>query len=246
MSQSKSIGEQNYEQFARRYAEYAKTKPHNALYERPATLSLLPDVAGKRVLDVGCGPGIYAEWLVNHGAEVVAFDVMPEFVGLTRQRVGDRATVLRADLNQPLAFAADASFDLVLCPLVFDYFPDLRPLYNEFYRVLKPGGALVFSCGHPFGDWLLVHERLKQGEDYFNVELFEMPWTGFGDPAPIMKGYRRPLQELINPMLAAGFILDRLLEPQPVPAFQQADPERYDRLMRQPGFICVRAYKHET
>ncbi|MBZ0289063.1 MAG: methyltransferase domain-containing protein, partial [Anaerolineae bacterium] len=78
MTDSKSLGEQNYAPFAHRYAQYAETKPHNAYYDRPATLSLLPDVAGKRVLDAGCGPGIYAEWLVDHGAQVVAFDVTPD------------------------------------------------------------------------------------------------------------------------------------------------------------------------
>ncbi len=242
---AKSLGEQNYEQFARRYAELAETKPYNALYDRPATLSLLPEVAGRRVLDAGCGPGIYAEWLVNHGAEVVAFDVTPDFVDITRRRLGDRATVLQADLNQPLTFAGDAAFDVVLCPLVFDYFPDLRPIYAEFFRVLKPGGLLVFSCGHPLGDWLLV-ERHGLGESYFNIERYEMEWTGFGPPYPRIVAYRRPLQALINPLLEAGFQLDKLLEPQPTEAFREADPEHYERLIRQPGFICVRARKNQA
>lgn len=54
-----------YDALAEAYAARADTKPHNAYYERPATLSLLPDVVGKRVLDAGCGPGIYTEWLVR-------------------------------------------------------------------------------------------------------------------------------------------------------------------------------------
>ncbi len=57
-----------YEKLAHAYAEMIDTKPHNAYLERPTTLSLLPDVEGKRVLDAGCGPGVYAEWLVERGA----------------------------------------------------------------------------------------------------------------------------------------------------------------------------------
>ncbi|MBV8887170.1 MAG: hypothetical protein JO235_24685 [Chroococcidiopsidaceae cyanobacterium CP_BM_RX_35] len=49
----KSLGEQNYEQFAERYAAGVETKAHNAYYERPATLSLLPEVQGLQVLDAG-------------------------------------------------------------------------------------------------------------------------------------------------------------------------------------------------
>ena len=48
---------------------------------------------------------------------------------------------------------------------------------------------------------------------------------------------------MINPLLAAGFILDKLLEPLPTAEFKQADPEDYEKLLRNPGFMCLRALK---
>jgi ubiquinone/menaquinone biosynthesis C-methylase UbiE len=63
--QEKPVALEAYRVLAESYATRVDTKPHNAYYERPATLSLLPDVQGRRVLDVGCGPGVYAEWLVE-------------------------------------------------------------------------------------------------------------------------------------------------------------------------------------
>lgn len=81
------------------YGTLIDTKPHNAYYERPATLSLLPDVRGKRVLDAGCGPGVYAEILLDRGAEVVAFDANERMVRLARERLGDRARIFQADLR---------------------------------------------------------------------------------------------------------------------------------------------------
>jgi hypothetical protein len=45
------------------------------------------------------------------------------------------------------------------------------------------------------------------------------------------------------PLLEAGFVLERLLEPRPVPQFKDHDPADYDKLMRRPGFICIRARK---
>jgi SAM-dependent methyltransferase len=240
---AKSVGERNYEQFARRYAEYALTKAHNAYYDRPAVLSLLPDVNGKRVLDAGCGPGIYAELLLERGAQVVSFDVTPAFVEITKERVGDRATVLRADMQQPLTFAEDNSFDVVVAPLVLDYVENWGPVFAEFYRVLKPGGLFIFSCGHPFGDWLWLNGKRRVEESYFDTHSFTMPWGGFGDPKPVITSFRRPLNAVISPLLEAGFVLDKLLEPLPTEEFKAADPDGYARLMREPGFMCVRGRK---
>lgn len=234
----KPLGQQNYEQFADRYAQSAPTKAHNAFYERPATLSLLPAVKGKHVLDAGCGPGIYTEWLLEHGASVVAVDVTPAFIIITRQRVGERATILQADVSQPLTFADDASFDVVVSPLVLDYIYDWGAVFAEFHRVLKGGGCLVFSCGHPFADF-----RFSPTGDYFALEMTEIEWHGFGDPPPVIRSYRRSLQAILNPLIGAGFRLDHFLEPQPTPEFAEAEPGDYERWLHQPGFLCIRALK---
>src|SRR5262245_64111613 len=106
--QPKPLAFDAYEALASRYAAQVDTKPHNAYYERPATLSLLPKVTGKRVLDAGCGPGWYSEWLIQHGASVVAVDASPRMVELARRRAGKQAEVRQADLNEPLDFLAEA------------------------------------------------------------------------------------------------------------------------------------------
>lgn len=69
-----------YDAFAGAYGSHARTSPYNALYDRPALLGLAGDVAGRRVLDAGCGPGIYAADLVARGAHVTAFDESLEMV----------------------------------------------------------------------------------------------------------------------------------------------------------------------
>ena len=102
------IAQKAYDALAEAYAERIDTKPHNAYYERPATLSLLPEVNGKRILDAGCGPGVYAEWLVLHGADVVAMDANTKMVALAKQRLGEKVPVLEANLESPLDFLAEA------------------------------------------------------------------------------------------------------------------------------------------
>jgi ubiquinone/menaquinone biosynthesis C-methylase UbiE len=57
------------------YDRHNASSAANSYYERPATIELLGNVHGKRVLEVGCGTGPLTEWLVAHGAAVVACDV---------------------------------------------------------------------------------------------------------------------------------------------------------------------------
>lgn len=236
MSQ-KPIALDAYETMAEAYAARVDTKPHNAYYERPATLSLLPEVKGKRVLDAGCGPGVYAEWLADHGAEVVAFDVSARMVQFARERLGPKAKVLQADFGQPLDFLEDSSFDLVLCALALDYVRDWDETFKEFYRVLRQPGHLVFSVGHPFAEFAL-HDT----GSYFRTELVDYEWRGFGPPVRV-PSYRRPLSAMVNPLLEAGFVLERILEPIPTEQFKREAPQDYEELSRRPGFLCVRAMK---
>lgn len=227
-----------YETLAEAYAAAIDTKPHNAYYERPATLSLLPDVRDKKVLDAGCGPGVYSEWLTEHGASVVALDASPQMIELAKRRLGSTADIRQADLNRPLAFLGDAAFDIVLSPLVLEYVEDWRRVFAELYRVLRPGGCLVFSVTHPFFDY----NYFGTG-NYFETELVDSEWGGFGSVRVRMPSFRRSLEETLNPLTEAGFRLEALLEPRPTAEFREADPKHYEELSRLPCFLCVRAGK---
>jgi SAM-dependent methyltransferase len=232
------IAQHAYNLIADEFARMIDTKAHNAYYERPATLSLLGDVTGKHVLDAGCGPGVYAEWLVEHGAQVVAVDANPKMVMLARQRLGGKATVRQADLEYPMGFLENASLDIILSALVMDYVLDWAAAFREFHRLLRKGGKLIFSIGHPFQEF----DAHRQTSSYFDTERVEYNFTGFGEGV-VMPSYRRPLSEEINPLIDAGFTLDRILEPLPTEEFRQANPEDYEELLHRPGFMCLRAVK---
>lgn len=226
-----------YEALADAYAAKIDTKPHNAYCERPATLALLPDVHGLRVLDAGCGPGVYAEWLTQRGASVVALDASPKMVAHAKARLGPDADVRVHDLAQPLTFLDDASVDLVLSPLVLDYVEDWAAPFAEFFRVLRPGGTFVCSVSHPFTD-----ATYFRTENYFATEPAGSVWKGFG-PHVYVPTYRRPLAAVLGPLLDAGFRLDRIVEPLPTEAFRAADPRHHEELSKAPAFLCLRAHK---
>jgi len=236
MVKDKPVALDAYEKLADAYAALIDTKPHNAYLERPATLSLLPEVKDKRVLDAGCGPGVYSEWLEGHGANVVAVDASPRMVELAKKRLGNLDVRLH-DLRDPLDFLRDGSVDLVLAPLVMDYIEDWVPVLKEFNRVLVREGLFVFSMEHPF-----TKSLWHKSEDYFRVERVEWLWVGFGVPIS-MPSFKRPLEAVVIPLSESGFIIEKILEPRPTLEFKEKLPEDYEKLSKQPGFMCVRARK---
>src|SRR5689334_15759504 len=94
-----------YETIAADYAAHNERNVWNALYERPAALELLGDVAGLRVLDVGCGAGAHAQELVARGARVEGLDRSPALLRIARERLGPDVPLHLADLEQPLPLA---------------------------------------------------------------------------------------------------------------------------------------------
>jgi SAM-dependent methyltransferase len=117
---------------------------------------------------------------------------------------------------------------------VLHYLDNLTETFEEWARVLKRGGTLVFSTHHP----IHLHSLLDPG--YLCAELIEEEWDWLGEK---MRYYRRPLRDLTEPLTEAGFVMERISEPTPGEVLKERDPESYDRLCRLPAFIFVRARK---
>jgi SAM-dependent methyltransferase len=128
------------------------------------------DLAGKRVLDIGCGVGGLDQVLVELGAaHVTAVDVAAPLIGLARRRVADsRITFEVTEPEQPLPFA-DASFDVVFTKDAWLHVIDKRALLHDVRRVLKPGGQLAG------GDWMKGPEPFSADMLYF-IELEGIPY----------------------------------------------------------------------
>jgi 2-polyprenyl-3-methyl-5-hydroxy-6-metoxy-1,4-benzoquinol methylase len=121
------------------------------LIEEPVVLDLLGNVAGKKILDAACGTGRYALRLAQAGAHVCGIDATAEmlvYAKAKRDATGLNIDFHEGDLAQ-LPFT-DASFDAVVCALVLSHAPDLSPIFNEFSRVLRPGGRLIITDFHPY------------------------------------------------------------------------------------------------
>lgn len=219
----------DYDSFAREYAEQNDNGPFNAYYERPASLALVGDAAGKRVLDVGCGTGAHSAELLRRGAVVTGIDKSAGLLAIARKRLGRAVALHHHDLAEPLPFA-DGSFDIVLAALVLHYLHDWQPVLREFRRVLVADGRLVVSTHHPFAD-----HALGCGKDYFATYAITEEWR-YGDRAFTMQFWHRPLHAMTDAFTEAGFRLERVSEPQPDASAKDFE-DAFERLTTAPSFL---------
>ncbi len=138
-----------------RHLEAGYVRRHLDMYEM--------SLAGKRVLDLGCGPGHYlVEVSKDDPARLVGVEANPDRLNYARTELARRG-IDKAELvpnaSDYLPFEA-ASFDVVLCFLTIPFFDDDEVALREIARVLAPGGTLLLSA-HGLGFPLPYLRRMK-------------------------------------------------------------------------------------
>ncbi|WP_017627650.1 class I SAM-dependent methyltransferase [Nocardiopsis chromatogenes] len=221
----------DYDGFAEDYAAENDNNLMNARYERPAMLALAGDVAGRRILDAGCGAGPLAAALRDRGAHVTGIDASTGMLALARRRLGGDADLRLADLSDPLPFA-DGAFDDVVASLVLHYLEDWGPTLAEVRRVLRPGGRLIASVHHPFVDYMLQDPR----PEYTATTSYDDQFTLGGRTVP-MRFWRRPLHAMTDAFTAAGLRIAAISEPQPDPAARELFADDAHGLVARIGFL---------
>ncbi|MEU3987700.1 methyltransferase domain-containing protein [Streptomyces platensis] len=221
----------DYDSFAEAYAADNENNLLNGYYERPAMLALAGDVAGRRILDAGCGSGPLSAALRDRGADVTGIDASAGMLALARRRLGDDAALRVVDLSDPLPFA-DGAFDDVVASLVLHYLEDWGPTLAEMRRVLKPGGRLILSVQHPFVDYAIQDPR----PDYSATTSYTSEFM-FSGQSVQLRLWRRPLHAMTDAFTAAGFRLAVISEPQPDPAGRELFRDDFDALSGKIGFL---------
>jgi len=186
-------------------------------------LRALPEVAGKDVLELGCGTAYWSAWLARRGARVVGLD------NSSKQLESARSFQREFGLAFPLIHASaeevpipDARFDLILSEYGASIWCDPYRWVPEAARLLRPGGELVFLrngtllmlCTPPEGT--PAEERLAR--DYFGMHRFEWPDDGSVE-------FHLPYGEWLRLFRRCGLTLEDLIE---IRAPEDAPPNRWE------------------
>lgn len=214
----------------------------------PEILALIGDVNELPLCDLACGQGVVARHLVRRGAVVTGIDVSIRLLGIAQN--DERADpsgirYLQGDAQQ-LVGIADASFAGVVCHMALMDIPDLAATLRTVARILRPDGWFVFAITHPVLDAAL--ERIEivhkgDGSTYRQVRGYfrEGPWRG-ENPNGVrgkVDTYHRTLSTYVNTILAAGLLVEQMVEPRATGRLA----ERVPHLQRVPGVLIVRCKK---
>lgn len=213
--------------------------------EWPAIQALLPVIAGKRVLDLGCGFGWAARWMREQGAaSVLGIDLSTRMIERAKADTADPCIEYRiADLEH-LALP-EAQFELVYSSLAFHYVEDFPRLSKLIYQSLTAGGELVFTIEHPifmaasYAHWMLDEDGSKTWpvNSYAKEGERRTDWFAKG----VVK-YHRTLATTINTLIETGFELRKLVEFAPTHAQIKQMPALAEERER-PMMLLMKAQK---
>lgn len=211
--------------------------------EWPALRALLPELAGRNVLDLGCGFGWFCRFVAGEGAaEVVGVDVSERM--LARARSETSAGNVRYEQADLETYAPSTGrFDLVYSSLAFHYLVDLPAVFGRVAQALKAGGRFVFSVEHPI---MTAPRHQTWCEDASGLPVWPVgayldegkrvtDWLADG----VVKQHRT-LATYLNLLVGLGFRLRHVEEWGPTPEQIAAEPD-WARERERPAFLLIAA-----
>jgi len=211
--------------------------------EWPALRALLPPLAGRNVLDLGCGFGWFCRFAAGEGAaEVFGVDVSERM--LARARAETSAGNIRYEQADLEIYELQAGhFDLIYSSLAFHYLVDLPAVFGRIARALTPGGRFVFSVEHPI---MTAPRHQTWSEDASGLPVWPVgayldegkrvtDWLAEG----VVKQHRM-LGTYLNLLVGLGLRLRHVEEWGPTQEQIAAEPD-WARERERPAFLLIAA-----
>ncbi len=154
-----------YDEFAQDFSVNQEEKNQINRFEMRSMTGT--DLTNQKVLDLACGDGIDAEYYRTIGATVVGLDASQSLIDIAKTKYPSVEFIQGFAENIPFE---NNSFDAVFTKYAIMTSPDMKQIFNEMFRVLKPGGLLVYLVTHPFRQFI---ERKKLASDYFKQVIVD-------------------------------------------------------------------------
>ena len=222
----------------------------NDCIETPILLSMLPEIDGKKVLDIGCGMGQHAKQYSEMGAKyVLGIDISEKMLKYARENFNGANITFRQLALEDLS-ALDERFDLITSSLVFDYAENLDELMKNVYHIMNSGAHFVFSMSHPMATaWDGSCDRYTRTESgvrlYANVPNYmvegkrTVKWV-----VEDYELYHRTFSTIVNAIVNAGFLIEQCEESHISDEMRKKYPAQFGGTLHRADFVFFRCKKN--
>jgi SAM-dependent methyltransferase len=220
-----------------------------------STLRLIPDVTGFQCLEIGCGAGQNSIFLAKKGATCVAIDISEEQLAHGRKLAAAENVAVDFRRVSMDAMSDLGLFDLIHSTYALPFSADPQKVIADAAAMLRPGGTFLLTTGHPLyaGEWL----EIGDGEDGLFLPDYFRPEPDVRmslDEKTMSAAQYWPISTLAAWIHSSGLVIERLLEPAPMPIpemseaeirakvpYESADwRELYSRLARIPVVVILK------
>jgi SAM-dependent methyltransferase len=218
--------------------------PYRTELTDDAVLNEVGPAEGRRILDAGCGEGYMSRLLAHRGASVVGIDSCQALVHAAQDHTTEGLSISYEVGDVGALPLANTQFDIIVCNHLINDLPDPAIPFQEFARVLKPGGRLVILMLHPcFSIPRSTEQRSNGGlisSEYFRVRRIEKHFEigGVTSPTTVVV-WIRSIESYSELLFGAGFTITGLQEPRPTEQLLQDPWWRVS--FSQPRFLLITA-----
>jgi len=204
-------------------------------------LRLLGPLAGKRVLDLGCGGGQSLVAMAKQGAHAIGLDFSAEQLAAGKRLAEQEKVKVEMHLGDlaELVFLRAESIDVAFSSYALGLVEDLNRVFRQVHRVLKQGAPLVFSLPHPASHLIDdddPDQPLLIRRSYFDRSSISYDWEGLP-----LSAHHHTVSDLFVGLSRANFRVDTILEPEPTPADGRRSLHWRDAYTWVPRTIVIRA-----
>ena len=220
----------------------------NNLFEIPALFSMMPELKGKRVLDLGCGFGEHCKQFIEQGAQkVVGIDISEKMLAVA-QKENANPNISYINMSMENIGELDEKFDVVVSSLAFHYVEDYAGVVKNIYNLLDKEGIFIYSQENPLCTCHSGGDRWTRDEKGNKIHLNLRDYGIEGERESVwfvdnVKKYHRTFSTIINTLINAGFSIEKMIEPLPSEEILANYPD-YQDLFHKPDFLLLRVKKN--
>ncbi len=234
----------NEEKFFNEYAKMPRSIDGlSAAGEWHQMKTLIPNLAGKSVLDLGCGYGWHSKYSEVQGAsEVLGIDLSSRMIDVARKINNGKLITYNVCSIEEYEYTEDR-WDLVISNLVLHYISDLDNVFKNVHRTLKNGGVLLFNIEHPIftagvnQDFIYGNDKTPiywPVDDYFIKYERNTNFLGCN----VIK-HHHTISDVFMGLINSGFIIEAVKEPTPPKEMMNISGMEYE--LKRPMMLIIKA-----